>query len=151
MSPTLQIAEAWQDEILHRHRPPRLSGSCRHHQQRRGLPTHLREGLHGSGKRGRGQELRDGLGQRAKRSGLVFVRRRRERPSRESHTSRDMPGTQFKRKNLAWVMAWKTAWDSILILIHVKTKDLPAYSDTVYSDTPLKVTLLACPEWLVRY
>ena len=23
--------------------------------------------------------------------------------------------------------------------------DLPAYSDTVYSDTPLTVTLLACP------
>ena len=24
--------------------------------------------------------------------------------------------------------------------------DLPAYSDTVYSDTPLTVTLLACPK-----
>ena len=27
--------------------------------------------------------------------------------------------------------------------------DLPAYSDTVYSDTPLTVTLLACPKILV--
>ena len=29
--------------------------------------------------------------------------------------------------------------------------DLPAYSDTVYSDTPLTVTLLACPKLLVLY
>ena len=29
--------------------------------------------------------------------------------------------------------------------------DLPAYSDTVYSDTLLTVTLLACPERLVCY
>ena len=29
--------------------------------------------------------------------------------------------------------------------------DFPAYSDTVYNDTPLTVTLLAFPKWLVYY
>ena len=29
--------------------------------------------------------------------------------------------------------------------------DLPAYSDTAYSDTPHTVTRLACPKWLVCY
>ena len=28
----------------------------------------------------------------------------------------------------------------------LRTTDFPAYSDTVYSDTPLTVTLLACPK-----
>ena len=38
----------------------------------------------------------------------------------------------------------KPAWGELFT-------DLPAYSDTVYSDTPLIVTLLPCPKWLFSY
>ena len=33
----------------------------------------------------------------------------------------------------------------------VDITDFPTFSDTVYSNTPLTVTLLACPKWLVCY
>ena len=35
---------------------------------------------------------------------------------------------------------------SCFLAVSLSSTDLPAYSDTVYSDTPLTVTLLACPK-----
>ena len=35
-------------------------------------------------------------------------------------------------------------WEDLMMAIWVDT-DFPAYSDTVYSDIPLTVTLMACP------
>ena len=45
----------------------------------------------------------------------------------------------------AYIKAMKD-WETLII-----GTDLPDYSDTFYSDTPLTVTLLACPKWSVCY
>ena len=44
---------------------------------------------------------------------------RRPRCSRWASSSAGSAGRRFNRKNLAWVSAWKTDWDSVLITRHV--------------------------------
>ena len=38
-----------------------------------------------------------------------------------------------------------------LVVLSCRSTDFPAYSDTGYSDTPVTVTVLACPKWPFIY
>ena len=59
------------------------------------------------------------------------------------------PALSLKRLLAAWGFSWIATFHKLSNLCHTHTQcctDLPAYSDTVHSDTLLMVTLLAHPK-----